>query len=109
MNKTLQQRLDVAKWVGTEPAIVLAEAMIDLTLEREIRLDAAKSLMPYCYPRLKQLEIHDERDQRRPHELARDITDLVEVAERRRARDLLGDDAGLADLAVPESDRLTVP
>jgi hypothetical protein len=85
----LKNKLEVAEQFGTTPLRILMEIATHPESSKEEVIQCAIAAAPYCHPRLKQVEISDNRTPRSPEQIERDITQFAELISRRQ-RDLIG-------------------
>jgi hypothetical protein len=56
-NKRTVMRHQLLAGMDTDPAKIISRIAEDETLDVFVRLEAAKALMPFCYPRLSSVEV----------------------------------------------------
>jgi hypothetical protein len=57
LNKKTVYARQILEEHGADPVEALAKAMIDVKVPLDLRLDCAKALLPYVYPRLAAVEV----------------------------------------------------
>lgn len=79
-------REDILTRYGLTPLDFVMRLMTNPGVADETRLDAAKAALPYVHPRLKQLEVIDERDTRSPQEITTALEAVLDRAARSNIR-----------------------
>jgi len=71
-------RLKAIEISGQLPLEFLCERYQNVAEEMPVRVQCAIAAAQYCHPKLKQIELNDNREERRPDEIRRDIDRLLE-------------------------------
>jgi hypothetical protein len=92
LRKKISNRFEVLEKYSTTPLEILMDFATDPNSTRDEQITCAIAAAPYCHSKLKQVEINDTTQRRRPEEIERDITAYVErvVRDRENRRDLVG-------------------